>query len=105
MDTKKTEEQKKAISESMKGNKNSSNGFAVKDAIHYVLTNYSDNRVERGQALRKIVERAVVDALDGDAKARDFIVERTEGKVANITQVTGADGGNLKLEVEIVGVN
>lgn len=91
MDTKKTKG-------GQEGNKNAQN---------FQLTRMLEARLNQSEAAakREIVEQVVTAAQNGEKWAIEFCWERTEGKVANITQVTGADGGNLKLEVEIVGVN
>ncbi len=91
MDTKKT-------SGGQPGNKN---------AQAFQLTRMLEAKLNESDAAakREIVSTLVDAAKAGERWAVEFCWDRMEGKVANITQLQGADGGNLKLEVEIVGVN
>lgn len=66
-----------------KGNTYAKDAFDVDSALHHVLVNYEREDVERGQALKAIWKKAVEQAIDGDAKAREFVLERKGGKVAS----------------------
>ena len=80
------------------GNTRSAAASAIWDSIHYVLANYEKGDIKRGQALKAIAMKAVDDALDGDKAAREWICERYEGKVAQKTELTGADGGPMQVQ-------
>ena len=69
------------------GNKNISSATSTKDALRYAMANHADDKVARGQALKKICMDIVKEALAGDWRAREFIVDRTEGKATQTTNV------------------
>ena len=70
-----------------KGNTQGKDSHSIKSAIHYVLTNYSSDSVERGQAMKAVVTRALEDALNGDKAAREWIADRYEGKAQSDVKV------------------
>lgn len=71
------------------GNTFKGDAYSIKDAIRYVMANYEKGKeVQRGQALKAIVKKAVDDAIEGDKAARDWLSERLEGKSVSITETT-----------------
>lgn len=81
-----------------KGNKNAVEAYSIKSAIQWALAQeYSE--IERGKALKAIAQRAVMDAISGDKAAREWVSERTEGKVAQI--LSGPDGGAIQVGLNV----
>ena len=91
-----------------KGQSGNPKGRAVEkpwtDAMRHTLAQFelkdADGKVKvkRGEALRKIAETMVTQAIVGDKDARRDIADRLEGRPAQA--ITGVDGG----PVEILGV-
>lgn len=80
-----------------KGNQNAAKGREWREAITKALKTYEGDGVQRGHALRRIAERLVKDALDGDKDARKEIGERMDGKA--VQAITGEDGGALTIQI------
>lgn len=64
------------------GNQNAAKAKRWLDALNKALARYSDDKVTAGQALDKIAERVVVQALLGDKEAWQEIGNRLDGKVS-----------------------
>jgi hypothetical protein len=70
------------------GNQNAANATAWRDALRYALANFQRepkdgvSGVSRGQALRKIAEQVVQQALSGNLAAIQEIGNRLDGKPA-----------------------
>lgn len=69
------------------GNKNATKAKPWSEAINRVLL------ANDGEKMRKLAEKIVEKALDGDVPALREIGDRVEGKPAQA--ITGADGGPL----------
>lgn len=81
------------------GNANSIKGKSWAGALRATLAQYEDkdHQIAAGQALRKIAERVVQDALAGDKDAIKEIGDRLDGKP--VQGISGADGGDLILQI------
>ncbi len=84
------------------GNTKNADATSIKDAIRYVLATYETKDIERGQALKKVVKKALEDALEGDKAARDWLSERLEGKAVSITEQTIKGDPDRPLGLRIV---
>lgn len=62
------------------GNKNATKSKPWQDALRKCLIQYESDGVKRGQALAKIAERVVANALNGDKDAWAEIANRLDGK-------------------------
>ena len=71
-----------------KGNKNASNGTMYRDALHYALTNYADDEVAKGKALKRVAKKVVEKALDGEQWAVQEIGNRLDGKPKQQTELS-----------------
>lgn len=80
------------------GNNNAGKGREWKDALVYALDNYQG--IKKGQALRKIGEKLVEMALDGDIQAIREIGDRLDGKPKQA--VVGGDDDDPPLRFGIV---
>jgi hypothetical protein len=69
------------------GNKNNSKGKPISDAFRRALT--GEVNTER---LKKLVEKYIVKAEDGDFPVFKEIIDRLEGKPAQTVQGTGEQG-------------
>ena len=58
-----------------------------------------------GDKLRALADKLIDRAAEGDIAAMKELGDRLDGKPAQVTQLTGADGGAIlsKLEVQFVG--
>jgi ribosomal protein L17 len=65
-----------------KGNRNASKGKDWTSALRRVLAQYEnpEAKISKGEALSKIAEQCVVQAIAGDAVARAEIANRLDGK-------------------------
>lgn len=79
-----------------KGNKNAAKGREWADAIRWALGKYESSAVDRGQALRKIAERCIEQALEGDKDARREIGDRLDGKPAQAVELSGETTTNYR---------
>lgn len=77
------------------GNKNATKNRPWAEAINRALL------AEDGKKLRALAERLIDKASEGDVTALKEIGDRMDGKA--MQAITGADGGNLKVEV-VTGV-
>jgi hypothetical protein len=85
------------------GNNFKGEAASIKDAIRYVMTNYEKGEeVERGQALKAIVKKAVEDAIDGDKNAREWLSDRLEGKAVTITESTLRGDPDRPLSLRVI---
>jgi hypothetical protein len=66
------------------GNQNARKAKRWQEALVKALAQYKSNDVEMGQALTKIAERVVVDALSGSKDAWQEIGNRLDGKPAQV---------------------
>ena len=83
------------------GNQNAKKAKRWQDALVKALARYesSDGKIKAGEALDKIAEGVVIDALAGDKDARAEIGNRLDGKPHQSVGVAGDDeGGSMKLE-------
>jgi len=64
------------------GNRNAARGAEWRDALRKALKDYEASGIKRGQALRKIAEKLVEKALEGDMAAIVEIGNRLDGKPA-----------------------
>lgn len=81
------------------GNKNAAKGKDWTDAIRLALKTYSADKIKRGHALRKIAEKLVEKAVDGDKDAWQEIGNRLDGKPVQAIEGTG-EGGALTVIVK-----
>lgn len=79
------------------GNKNVEKGKAWAGAIRAALAQYTDAKVKKGDALRKVAEVVVQKALAGDKDAVKEIGDRLDGKPAQA--IVGHDGGPVTVEI------
>ena len=77
------------------GNKNATKNRPWAEAINRALL------AEDGKGLRKLAERLIDKASEGDVTALKEIGDRMDGKA--LQAITGADGGAVKVEV-VTGV-
>lgn len=63
-----------------KGNKNGAHDKPWTNALERALAQYNEGGVKAGQALRRIADGVVRDAIGGDAIARREVFERMDGK-------------------------
>lgn len=63
-----------------KGSKNAARGTEWRDAIRKAVAMFESEDVERGQALRKIADVVVIQALSGNKDAIQEIGNRLDGK-------------------------
>ncbi len=72
------------------GNQNARRAKELRDALNYVLNNFENSAVKKGQALRAIGNKLVEMALDGNLGAIKEIGDRLDGKPAQ--EIMGEDG-------------
>ena len=72
-----------------KGNNNAGKGKAWRDALDKALKQYTDQErsIARGQALARVAQRVVEDALDGNKDAWQEIGNRLDGRP--VTPIAG----------------
>jgi len=75
------------------GNQNGKKGKLFYDALRVALVQ------EDRKKLRKITEKLIEAAENGDAWAVKEIMDRMDGKPVNTTELSGVDGGILKMAV------
>lgn len=79
------------------GNQNAREGRIWRDTLRRALL------AEDGKNLRKIADALVAKAADGDVAAIKEIGDRVDGKAVQSVELTGADGGPVKVdEVRLV---
>ena len=81
------------------GNQNARKAKDLKDALKYVLDNFENSAVMKGQALREVCKMLVEKALDGDMQAIKEIGDRIDGKPAQ--EIMGEDGGPLQASIKV----
>lgn len=79
------------------GNKNSVHDKPWTNALERALAQYEKGDIKMGQALRRIADRVVRDAIGGDALARREIAERLDGKP--VQPLAGKVDTNITLEI------
>ncbi len=67
------------------GNQNARRAKELRDALNYVLNNFENSAVKKGQALRKIGRKLVKMGLAGNLAAIKEIGDRIDGKPAQTT--------------------
>ena len=73
------------------GNQNAKKGKLFYDALRIALVQ------EDRKSLRKITDKLVKAAEEGDAWAVKEIMDRMDGKPVNTTELSGKDGGDIKV--------
>ncbi len=68
-----------------KGNQNARRAKELRDSLRYVLDNFENSAVKKGQALREIGRKLVEMGLDGNLAAIKEIGDRIDGKPAQTT--------------------
>ena len=68
------------------GNKNGSKNRPWSEAIQRALSQYQGGDIRKGQAMRRIAEKIVERALQGDRDAWKEIGERLDGKAVQAIQ-------------------
>lgn len=63
-----------------KGNRNAAHDKPWTSALQRAIQQYEDGDIKAGQVLRKIADRLVKDALNGDRAAREEIANRLDGR-------------------------
>jgi hypothetical protein len=85
------------------GNNNAGKGKAWSGALRAALAQYKAKGVPEGQALRKLAEKVVAQALEGNKDAWKEIGDRLDGKPAQA--ITGEDGGPVTVEIVRFGAD
>jgi len=82
------------------GNQNARKAKRWQDALNKALARYEseDGKIRAGEALDKIAEGVVIDALAGDKDARAEIGNRLDGKPAQA--IIGGEDDDPPLKVE-----
>ncbi len=73
------------------GNQNSKKGKLFYDALRVALVQ------EDRKKLRKITDKLVQAAEEGEPWAVKEIMDRMDGKPVNTTELSGADGGDIRI--------
>ncbi len=81
------------------GNQNARRAKELRDALNYVLNNFENSAVKKGQALRAIGRKLVEMALAGNLAAIKEIGDRIDGKPAQ--EIMGEDGGPLQAAITV----
>ena len=63
-----------------KGNRNARKARVWRDALVYVLDNFENSAIKKGQCLRMMANKLVEKALDGEMPAIKEIADRLDGK-------------------------
>jgi len=82
-----------------KGNQNARRAKECRDALKYVLDNFENSAIKKGQALRAIGRKLVEMGLDGNLAAIKEIGDRIDGKPAQ--EIMGEDGGPLQAAITV----
>lgn len=87
-----------------KGNQYAKKGRAWADALNRALKQYNDGDVRTGDALRRIANKVIEKALEGEDRAIQEIGDRLDGRPAQSVAVTGEEGGPIeqKWTIEVV---
>lgn len=80
------------------GNHNAANGTRWRDTLLRALMQYEDDTCKSGQALRKIADKLIQLALDGDKEAIQEIGNRLDGRVP--AQSVNGDVGGFTLIIQ-----
>lgn len=86
-----SEEQKKSISEKMKGNNNAIKRKPFVDLL-------TRRVIQDPKKLEKIVDKLLDQAQDGEAWAIKEVVDRLDGKAVQIQEISGPDGNAIEIE-------
>ena len=81
------------------GNQNARKAKELKDSLKYVLDNFENSAIKKGQALREIATKLIEKALDGDMAAIKEIGDRIDGKPAQ--EIMGEDGGPIQAAITV----
>lgn len=90
------------------GNQNAAKAKRWQDALHKALVRFesAELKVKAGEALDKIAEGVVLDALKGDKDARAEIGNRLDGKPAQSIIATGdEEGGPIRHSLSVEYAN
>lgn len=77
------------------GNRNAAKGRQCREALRKVLAQYEDDTVERGQALRKVYEGVVQQALDPESKHYEFAVKEIGQRIDGSAKESGESATHL----------
>lgn len=86
------------------GNNNAGKAKDWANALRWAVDNYENAQagITRGQALRKVAETCLVQALAGDKDARAELGNRLDGKVAQA--IIGGDEGDNPIRIEAIAI-
>jgi hypothetical protein len=86
------------------GNQNARKAKDWENALRRVLAQYenAEAKISKGEALAKIAEQCVVQAIAGDKDARAEIANRLDGKVPQALIGGGEDDPAIKVEEIII---
>jgi uncharacterized protein YoaH (UPF0181 family) len=85
------------------GNRNGAHDKPWTKALERAILQYEAKGIKAGEAIRKLADRVVRDALAGDAVATREIAERLDGKP--VQPVAGTIDTNLTVQVVRFGSN
>jgi len=81
------------------GNQNARRAKECRDALKYVLDNFENSAIKKGQALRGLANKLVEMALDGNLAAIKEVGDRLDGRPAQA--IIGEDGGPLQAAITV----
>lgn len=83
-----------------KGNNNASRGTDWRDAIHYALAQagrgIDGDAAAYKKGLRKVAQKFIEAAEEGEAWAMKELGDRTDGKPNQAIEISGPDGGPIQ---------
>lgn len=82
------------------GSKNKIKNKPWADAIQRAMARFGKGK---DNALNLIADQVVKAALNGDQWAITEIGNRTDGKAVQATEVSGPDGGDIPIKINVVG--
>lgn len=80
------------------GNQNAAKAKRWQDALHKALVRFESEKVKAGEALDKIAETVVLQALEGNRDAWQEIGNRLDGKVPQA--LIGGDDDQPPIQIE-----
>jgi len=86
------------------GNQNAAKAKRWQDALHKALVRFEtpDGKIKAGEALDKIAETVVLQAIAGNKDAWQEIGNRLDGKVAQaLIQIGDEDGGPIRHSLSV----